>query len=37
VSVVEVHPGAAMALHGAPVDAVRTFSGDAVARAAILD
>lgn len=34
--VVEVHPGAAMVLRGAPVDAVRGFSKQAEARAELL-
>lgn len=36
VQVVEVHPGAAMALRGAPVDAVRTFKDDVAAREKLL-
>lgn len=36
VQLVEVHPGAAMALRGAPVEAVRTFKHDAAAREQLL-
>jgi predicted nuclease with RNAse H fold len=36
-SIVEVHPGAAMAARGAPVEDVRALKGDADARARLLD
>jgi len=35
-SIVEVHPGAALALHGAPLDLVRAFKGDAAPRVGLL-
>jgi len=34
--IVEVHPGAAVALRGAPIDAVRTFKQDVGARQELL-
>jgi predicted nuclease with RNAse H fold len=37
VHIVEVHPGAAMALRGAPVDAVRTFKDSEESRRRLLD
>lgn len=37
VRVVEVHPGASMALRGAPIDAVRSFRADPAAGARLLE
>jgi predicted nuclease with RNAse H fold len=37
VHIVEVHPGAAMALRGAPIDAVRTYKKEKEARRRLLD
>jgi hypothetical protein len=35
--IVEVHPGAALALHGAPIPAIRAFKRDAAAQQQLLD
>ena len=35
-NIVEVHPGAAFALHGAPLELVRGFKGDAASRTGLL-
>jgi predicted nuclease with RNAse H fold len=37
VHIVEVHPGAAMALRGAPIDAVRTFKENELSRRRLLE